>query len=482
MFREASQFVGMNCYDAINSRGLGGTFEASRMYIKPLYLLAFIIISTALQTIRTKPMSKNKKSVPERDFPADFLCGATFSMPESGEDKVFVNGASSRNLPLERSPKNRAVNAKFHEKIGEDFDRAGKFGLNSMQISLPWHDFHTGGKNFDQAYLSQWKALIERLVGLGIEPLLAMCEAWAQPRWFAEAGGWAHRESAEHFAHYAEKILDTFGTHCQLWIPVLEPDWWLSGVAEAQFQDNRVPVKRLKKVRGNIRAADAQCCALIRKQDSQNRVGVSVRGAVCKPQDKRSAWDLRAARRLEKKLSPSGLHGEPCVHDFLALSLGNVFEVKFDLKSFRRGFAKASSRIDVLRSESEVASAAKLLEEILQKHGMAKLPVYITGCGFPCENDTIRKRFIEESLGVLAQARASGLDIRGYFFRSLLDHFGKENAIRYRDGLVHVDASSGVRTPNPSAYFLGDIAQRGMLPVAVRKRLGLGGATAEKNA
>jgi beta-glucosidase len=424
-------------------------------------------------------MSKRKKNVPERDFPEGFLFGATCSMQETGYSDASLGGLPGKDMHQNLALKKMSTNLDFYGKIASDFDRAGKFGLNSMQISLPWGGVQTGKNCFDQAVLDQLNSSIGCLTACGIEPLLVLGTACTQPTWFTESGGWGHRESMGPFINYVEKIIDTLGAHCRFWIPVLEPDWWVLGLDGQHTQGKLAPIPNLEQARENICSASAQCGVLIRKYNPENKVGMSVRGAICKPQDKRSAWDLRAARGLSKKLSACTLRGKKSAYDFFALSLGNVFDVKFDLKNFRHGFSRVSFRFDVLRSDADVIAAVTLLEEIMEDHRTVNLPVYITGCGFPCENDAIRKRFIEESLGAVAHAKASGMDIRGYFFRSLLDHFSPGEAVNFRDGLVHVDFSSGARTPNPSAFFLGDIAQRGMLPVAVRKRLGLDRTTAE---
>ena len=80
-------------------------------------------------------------------------------------------------------------------------------------------------------------------------------------------------------------------------------------------------------------------------------------------------------------------------------------------------------------------------------------PVYITenGCAFPpslVDNDRIA--FIDTHLDALAEAMAAGVDVRGYFYWSLLDNF--EWALGYdpRFGLVQVDYDTLVRTPRAS--------------------------------
>ena len=88
----------------------------------------------------------------------------------------------------------------------------------------------------------------------------------------------------------------------------------------------------------------------------------------------------------------------------------------------------------------------------------------VTENGIGTSDDTDRVRFVERALrGVLA-CLADGIDVRGYVHWSLLDNF--EWAFGYGPtfGLVAVDRTTQVRTPKPSARWLGAIARANALP------------------
>ena len=56
-----------------------------------------------------------------------------------------------------------------------------------------------------------------------------------------------------------------------------------------------------------------------------------------------------------------------------------------------------------------------------------------------------------------------GLDVRGYFYWSLMDNFEWAFGYRPRFGLVAVDRETQARTIKPSATWLGDIARANRL-------------------
>jgi beta-glucosidase len=105
--------------------------------------------------------------------------------------------------------------------------------------------------------------------------------------------------------------------------------------------------------------------------------------------------------------------------------------------------------------------------EIAVRHAVdvARVPVYVTENGIGTDDDGERIRYVTAALHGLARCIDDGLDVRGYFYWSLLDNF--EWALGYvpRFGLVAVDRATQERTPKPSAQWLGDVARTGVLDV-----------------
>jgi beta-glucosidase len=89
--------------------------------------------------------------------------------------------------------------------------------------------------------------------------------------------------------------------------------------------------------------------------------------------------------------------------------------------------------------------------------------VFVTENGIGTDDDATRIRFVTEALQGVDRCLADGLDVRGYFYWSLLDNF--EWALGYgpRFGLVEVTRDTFVRTPKPSAAWLGGIARTNRL-------------------
>jgi beta-glucosidase len=91
--------------------------------------------------------------------------------------------------------------------------------------------------------------------------------------------------------------------------------------------------------------------------------------------------------------------------------------------------------------------------ELAASYGM---PIYITENGIADREDRLRERFLKEHLDVMDRARCAGIDIRGYYYWSLLDNFEWIKGFGPRFGLYRVDYETLERSLNPSTQALTD--------------------------
>jgi beta-glucosidase len=103
-----------------------------------------------------------------------------------------------------------------------------------------------------------------------------------------------------------------------------------------------------------------------------------------------------------------------------------------------------------------------LRELLVDIHREYKLPpVYITENGMAWAdevrdgsvNDQQRIDYVRMHLESIAMAREAGVDVRGYFYWSLMDNFEWESGYAKRFGLIHVDYTTQKRTLKHSAHW-----------------------------
>jgi len=74
-------------------------------------------------------------------------------------------------------------------------------------------------------------------------------------------------------------------------------------------------------------------------------------------------------------------------------------------------------------------------------------------------HDAERTAYVRDHLAVALQARADGLDVRGYFLWSLMDNFEWSWGYSRRFGAVRVDYETQERTPKDSAHWYREVAR-----------------------
>jgi beta-glucosidase len=94
---------------------------------------------------------------------------------------------------------------------------------------------------------------------------------------------------------------------------------------------------------------------------------------------------------------------------------------------------------------------------------MTGKPVYVTENGVATTDDTRRIVYIDRALAQVRACLADGIDVRSYIHWSLLDNFEWYRGFEPKFGLVAVDRETFVRTPKPSAIYLGKRARENRL-------------------
>ncbi len=89
----------------------------------------------------------------------------------------------------------------------------------------------------------------------------------------------------------------------------------------------------------------------------------------------------------------------------------------------------------------------------------AGVPIYVTENGIGTTDDSQRVEYVRRALAGVVRCLRDGLDVRGYFYWSLMDNFEWLFGYGPQFGLIAVDRSTQRRRPKPSAEWLGAIAR-----------------------
>ena len=96
-------------------------------------------------------------------------------------------------------------------------------------------------------------------------------------------------------------------------------------------------------------------------------------------------------------------------------------------------------------------------------NGKKFLPVFVTENGTAESKNELYEDYLLSHLRSLSRAREAGVDIRGYFWWSLLDNFEWDKGFSKRFGLVEVDYGNFKRSVRPFAYTYSKICRENKL-------------------
>lgn len=91
------------------------------------------------------------------------------------------------------------------------------------------------------------------------------------------------------------------------------------------------------------------------------------------------------------------------------------------------------------------------------------LPVIVTENGIGTDDDTRRLEYVRRALAGVGRCLADGVAVHGYCYWSVFDNFEWARGYGPTFGLVAVDRTTQMRTPKPSAHWLGQVARANAL-------------------
>jgi beta-glucosidase len=94
---------------------------------------------------------------------------------------------------------------------------------------------------------------------------------------------------------------------------------------------------------------------------------------------------------------------------------------------------------------------------LIKRAAKYKKPIYITENGLADKFDEKREKFIQDHLFWINKAMQEGVDVRGFFYWSLLDNFEWDKGFWPRFGLIEIDYRTLERKPRKSYYAYKDI-------------------------
>lgn len=390
-----------------------------------------------------------------------------------------------------------------YNRLEEDLELIRNLGVNSYRFSINWTRIQPGGRGkVNQEGVAYYNRLIDGLLSMGVTPMVTLFH-WDLPVELHDNGGFLNRDIVERFAEYGRIIAECFGDRVELFTVFNEPLVVLDFQYVHPVGGYTQPCSNQEVFEAvhNLLLCNAVATEALRRYSKRKvQVGMVNCTMLCTPETDSEA-DVEAARQATFKvgdtildntvtfwdpllygkydprivekfqidtsfIQPGDMELIQCKPDFMGYNVYTGNRVRSDGNGGWKPVAP-SVNAPVSRMGNEfIATADCMYWGIRFMYEKYKLPIYITENGMDQAewktlhgkiDDPMRIDYIERYFSCLMQAKASGVDIRGYFVWSLLDNFEWSSGFTRRFGLVYVDFETGERTPKSSYYWYSDL-------------------------
>ncbi len=411
-----------------------------------------------------------------RHFPAGFLWGVSTAAHQFEGGNINSDWWEWEKIPgriQDGSVSGRATD--HYHRYEEDLDLCKAMGNNAHRLSIEWARIEPEEGKWSEEEMEHYRKVLTAARARGMSVMLTLWH-FSLPKWFADMGGWEHPRAVALFVRYAARVAAELGELVDFWNTMNEPNVYISqsylsggwppGVKN-WLRSQFVALRLAKAHRKAYRALHG----VIDKDGRKARVGLAQNVLSIEAYDLHSISDYVGTRVIDWWWNHLFFTFTRGAHDFIGLN----YYFHYRLKKF--GWPPTTFFVEVRRERRDVSDVGWELNpqgvfKVLKDFERYKLPIYVTENGLPSVNDDRRKRLMVATLKEVYHAVNSGVDIRGYFFWSLIDNFEWEKGFAAKFGLCELEAGTLNRLPRGSYSVFTDICKANGLPHEMLRYIG----------
>ncbi len=378
----------------------------------------------------------------------------------------------------------------FDHHVDDDLARCRELGTNAFRFSISW------ARLFPRACMAapdaDGVAFYDRLLDAcerhGQEPSATLLH-FASPQWLWEPDehgrrGYERHDVVEHFRVFAAFCAARWGQRIRHWCTLNEPMVLVYfGYLEGVFPpgERRKGPPDATPIAAQLLRMHAAAWRELKAVRPDCLVGIAHHVRHFIPYRNSSFLDRLTALLVDRAFTLDFMdaikHGElrPALGGNAVVIPGLQGTMDYvGLNFYGRFYVKASApgKFEIVshdkdepgEEESDVGWAVdetSFLPELMRFHARYRLPIYVLENGIADDkaDDQMRQRFLVRHVRALLKAVEDGVDVRGFFYWSLIDNFEWAAGFGPRFGLYRVDYDTGERTPRASVEVYRQIAR-----------------------
>ncbi len=438
-----------------------------------------------------------------KKFPENFVWGAASAAYQiEGAWNEDGKGASiwdvfCRKPSAIRYRESGDVACDHYHRYKEDVGLMKAIGLHAYRLSISWSRVLPQGTGMPNPKgLDFYDLLVDELLAAGITPYITLYH-WDLPYELHCRGGWLNPQSPGWFAEFATLMADRLSDRVSYWMTINEPQVFIEA---GYVNGTHAPGEKLDwggvlRIAHHVLLAHGKGVQALRAAAKKPvQIGFAFTGMVGLPASE-SVEDVEAARQSTFHVSDRNLwrftwftdpiffkqypaEGSELNHDFMPSIGARDFDIIsqpvdfFGLNLYQGHFVRLGAdhqpeTVPFPVGHPLTAFSWPVTPDVLYwgprfLWERYRCPIFITENGL-ANNDWIaldgevydpqRVDYIARHLLALHRVLSNGVDVRGYFYWSLLDNLEWAEGVNQRFGLVHVDFPTQRRSLKQSAHF-----------------------------
>lgn len=428
-----------------------------------------------------------------KKFEDGFLFGAATSAHQTEGNNIHSDYWLMENMKYTDFNEKSGLAVDHYNRYREDIDLLKKAGLNAYRFSIEWARIEPEEGVFDEKEVEHYRDVLSYMHKKGITPVVTLMH-FTSPSWLIKKGGWRSENTPFYFQRYVSFVIEKLGDLIPYVVTLNEANMGVQ-VGSIALRYRKMMERSASNLEGNVqvgmnfnammenmKAKAGENLALFGTTDPKTFVS----GRTEEEEDVVISSHI-AARKAIKRIRPEIKVGlSLSLHDIQSLEGGEEnaseewrkeFSIYLDaikdddfvgVQNYARslygknGLENPPKGAELTQMGYEnypyaLKNVLKRVNRELSEKGMEKT-IIVTENGIAIDDDKIRIAFIEKALQGLQEAIKEGVDVKGYFYWSLLDNFEWQKGFSMTFGLIAVDRSNMERHPKESLYYLGSFA------------------------
>ena len=401
-------------------------------------------------------------------FPEGFLWGAATSAHQVEGGNIYNDWWEWESLP--GHARSGQACDQYH-LFEQDFDLAKSLNHNAHRLSVEWSRIEPKEGEFNFAEIEHYKKVLKALKDRNFKVMLTLWH-FTLPKWVADIGGWENGRTIKLFTNFVEKIAPQIGEYVDFWITLNEPGVYIyNGYLTGTWPPQKISKWSGLKVNWNLSRAHKKVYKLLHKLTPGKPVGFAQNTQSFESSHKHSFLEQFSVIFSDVVENHLFYFLTKNHHDFLGLNY--YFHHRFKHVTLEDTSELIKQTPDMTHDVSDLGweiYPEGMFEILLDLSD--HLPVYITECGIASTNDDRRVRFLVHYLQEVYRAIKAGVNVKGFFYWSLLDNFEWHLGFEPRFGLIEVDYKTQHRLIRPSAKVYAEIIKHNGIPHKLMRFIG----------